>query len=84
LIVIEAGTCTTGTLLSDPVAAVPKLVCVRSPPPYAPAVFDTEVGEFVGTFTVSASVVNDAPPLTPCDDAHVTVPFPEQLQPAPL
>jgi len=53
VVVMEAGTCTTGTLLSEPVAAFPELVWVRSPPPYALAVLVTEVGELAGTFTTT-------------------------------
>jgi hypothetical protein len=53
VIVTDAGVCTTGTLLSVDVVAEPNVVCVRSPPPQALAVFETEVGEFAGTFTVT-------------------------------
>ena len=52
VIVTDAGVWATVTVSVD-CAAEPELVWVRSPPPQALAVFETEVGEFAGTFTVT-------------------------------
>jgi len=84
LIVIDAGTWTTGTLLSLPVAAVAELVWVKSPPPQARAVFDTEVGELDGTFTMIWMVENAFPPATACVDVQFAVPVPEHDHPEVL
>jgi len=48
--------------------------------------FDTDVGEAVGTFTVSDSMLNEDPPATACDDEQLTelVPVPVHVHPVPL
>jgi hypothetical protein len=55
-----AGTWIT-VAVSLPVAAVAKLVWVRSPPPHAFAVLLTETGEVAGTSTVR--VMTESAPL---------------------
>jgi hypothetical protein len=81
---IEAGTCTTGTLGSVPVVALPELVWVRSPPPHALAVLVTEVGEAAGTLTTRL-IVELLPPAMAVVELQATalVPVPLHVHPVP-
>jgi hypothetical protein len=85
LIVIVAGTCTTGTAKSLPVAAVPCDVWPGSPPPHALAVLETDVAELAATFTVSV-IAELPPPAIAVVDPHSTefVPVPLHVHALPV
>ena len=82
MMLLICGACTTVTV-SVEVAAVAKLVWVRSPPPHAAAVLVTEAGELAGTFTVRV-MIESAPPDIPAIVAQVTTLVPPQLHALPV
>ena len=74
----------TGTLVSDPDAALPELVWVTSPPPNTLAVLLTDVGELAGTLTIKVSRLKLAPaPATIAVVVHEIEFVPVQVHPDP-